>query len=151
MHFPSFSLENKLFWHTPNPFLPVEALEFSELQTPLVYTFFLHPKLESQMAKTPQNQWSRSRAVSRLVWTPFCVANPFSPYSIQKRPEPQICPKFVPTIIFGGGSLGDWKLSKFVKICSKMTVFQILTNLWQILVPLIETPKIWGSGCFWML
>ena len=26
----------------------------------------------------------------------------FSPYNIQKRPEPQICPKFVPVIIFWG-------------------------------------------------
>ena len=26
-------------WYTPNLFLPVEALEFSELKTPLVYTF----------------------------------------------------------------------------------------------------------------
>ena len=27
------------FWYTPNLFLPVEELEFSELKTPLVYTF----------------------------------------------------------------------------------------------------------------
>ena len=29
------------------------------------------------------------------------LANPFSPYSIHKRCEPQICPKFVPAIVFG--------------------------------------------------
>ena len=36
----SFSLENKLFGIHQTSFLPVEALEFSELKTPLVYTFF---------------------------------------------------------------------------------------------------------------
>ena len=42
----------------------------------------------------------------------------FSPYSIQKRPEPQICPKFVPAIVFGGSSQvakNLKKLSNFVK------------------------------------
>ena len=32
------------------------------------------------------------------VQSKFWFANPFSPYSIQKRPEPQICPKFVPRL-----------------------------------------------------
>ena len=40
----------------------------------------------------------------------------FSPYSIQKRPEPQICPKFVPAIVFGGPSQGVKNLQKIVKI-----------------------------------
>ena len=40
MYFPPFSLENKLFGIHQTSFLPVEALEFSELKTPLVYTFF---------------------------------------------------------------------------------------------------------------
>ena len=40
MYFPSFSLENKLFGIHQTSFLPVEALEFSELKTSLVYTFF---------------------------------------------------------------------------------------------------------------
>ena len=40
MYFPSFSLENKPFGIHQTSFLPVEALEFSELKTPLVYTFF---------------------------------------------------------------------------------------------------------------
>ena len=40
----------------------------------------------------------------------------FPPYSIQKRPEPQICPKFVPAIGLGGSSLGG---QKFVKTLSK--------------------------------
>ena len=45
------------------------------------------------------------------------VASPFPPYSFQKRPEPQICPKFVPAIVFGGSSQGDWTLSK---ICQNL-------------------------------
>ena len=47
-----------------------------------------------------------------------CLANPFPPYSFQKRPEPQICPKFVPAIVFGGSSQGDWNLSK---ICQNLS------------------------------
>ena len=39
-YFPSFSLENKVFGIHQTSFLPVVALEFSELKTPLVYTFF---------------------------------------------------------------------------------------------------------------
>ena len=35
-------------WYTPNLFLPVVALEFSELKTPLVYTFF--PPIGAQWA-----------------------------------------------------------------------------------------------------
>ena len=38
--FPAFSLENKLFGIHQTSFLPVEALEFSELKIPLVYTCF---------------------------------------------------------------------------------------------------------------
>ena len=44
------------------------------------------------------------------------VAKPFSPYSIQKRPESQICPKFVPAIVFGGSSQGVKNLKKIVEI-----------------------------------
>ena len=40
MYFPSFSLENKLFGIYQNSVLPVEELEFAELKTPLVKTFF---------------------------------------------------------------------------------------------------------------
>ena len=35
------------------------------------------------------------------------IANPFPPYSLQKRPKPQICPKFVPAIVLGGSSQGE--------------------------------------------
>ena len=40
-----------------------------------------------------------------------------SPYSIQKRPEPRICPKFVPTIGFSGFQSGG---PIFVKNLSKI-------------------------------
>ena len=40
MHFSFFPLKNKLFDIHQTPLLPVEALEFSDLKTPLVYTFF---------------------------------------------------------------------------------------------------------------
>ena len=41
---------------------------------------------------------------------------PFSPLQPSKTPETQICPKFVPAIVLGGSSQGDWNLEKFVKI-----------------------------------
>ena len=39
MYFPPFSLENKLLGIHQTSFLPIEAREFSELKTPLVYIF----------------------------------------------------------------------------------------------------------------
>ena len=45
------------------------------------------------------------------------LASPFSPYSIQKRLEPQICPRFVPTIVFSEFQSGG---PKFVKNLSKI-------------------------------
>ena len=56
------------------------------------------------------------------------LVNPFSPYSIQKHPEPQICPKFVPAIVFRGSVPGNWNLSKICRNLSEIMVFQILTN-----------------------
>ena len=54
-------------------------------------------------------------------------ANPFPPYSLQKRPKPQICPKFVPAIVLGGSSQGGaeiWKkLPKFVRFQTILTIF----------------------------
>ena len=89
-----------------------------------------------------------------------CFANPFSPYSIQERPEPPICPTFVPAIVFGGSSQGGWNVSKiFQNLSAKLPFFKF----WQILdkfqSPRLEPPennrsnkfwRIWGSGCFWM-
>ena len=40
MFFPLFSLENQLFGIHQTSFSPVGEVEFSELKTPLVYTFF---------------------------------------------------------------------------------------------------------------
>ena len=88
------------------------------------------------------------------------VANPFSPYSLQKRPKPKTCPKFVQAIVLGGSSQGGWNLEKFVKICPKITVFQNLTNFSKFQSPWLEPPKtiagtnfgqIWGFGRFWRL
>ena len=39
MYFPPLSLENKLYGIHQTSFLPVAALELSELKTPLVYIF----------------------------------------------------------------------------------------------------------------
>ena len=46
-----FSLENKLFGIHQEPFLPVEAIELSELKTPLVYTFFLRNVAQISLSK----------------------------------------------------------------------------------------------------
>ena len=40
------------------------------------------------------------------------ACKPPPPHSIQKQPEHQICPKFVPAIIFGGSSQGVWNFSE---------------------------------------
>ena len=39
------------------------------------------------------------------------LANPPTPYSSQKRPEPQICPTCVLEVAFEGSSQGDWNLN----------------------------------------
>ena len=91
--------------------------------------------------KRGQNPQNREKSIG--------IAKPFSPYSIQKRPEPQICPKFVPAIVFGGSSPGVKNLKKFVKICLKIAVFQILTIFFQIFDPLTGTPKNNRWDKFW--
>ena len=88
-------------------------------------------------------------------------ANPFPPYSLQKRPKPQICPKFVPAIVLGGSSQRDWNLEKFVKIWKSVIFgFSTFDTFFQISVPLTGTPQtiagtnfgqIWGFGRFWRL
>ena len=63
------------------------------------------------------------------------------------RPEPQICPKFVPAIVLGGSSRGVQNLKKIVKICLKITAFQILTTFFfQIFDLLTGTPKKQSPG-----
>ena len=89
-------------------------------------------------------------------WTDctFVIFAIFSPYSIQKRPEPQICPKFVPTIAFRGFNQGDPNLSK---ICRK---FENLSGNCRFFFffnfrhdkfgsPLIGTPKNNRRDKFW--
>ena len=56
LHFSFFSLENKLFGVHQTPFLPVEVLEFLELKTPLVYTFFPPRVLSDLLHRTPAPQ-----------------------------------------------------------------------------------------------
>ena len=95
---------------------------------------------------------------------PTWIANPFPPYSFQKRPEPQICPKSVPAIVFGGSSQGDWNLSKICQNLQKFVRKLPFFKFWQIFdqfqSPWLEPPKtiagtdfgqIWGSGRFWKL
>ena len=48
------------------------------------------------------------------------VASPPAPYSIQNAPpEPQVCPKFVPTIVFGVPIRGTRICEKFVEKLKK--------------------------------
>ena len=83
-------------------------------------------------------------------------ANPPAPYSMQKCPEPEICPKFVRTIVFRDSNQGDPNLSKnceILKLCQFPDKFQIfdkfLANFWQIWVPLIGIPKNNRRDKFW--
>ena len=84
------------------------------------------PEVQTQEAATAFSSFLkilsvrvRFGGVSECGWDRISeVANPFPPYSIQKSPEPQICPKFVPAIVFGGSSQGDWNLSK---ICQNLS------------------------------
>ena len=89
----------------------------------------LHNKLAKFQGKT---SWRGSAGGHSPNQTHPMLANPFSPYSIQKRPKPQICPKFAPAIVLGGSSQGAWNLEKFVKICLKITVFFFSLQFWQI-------------------
>ena len=88
------------------------------------------------------------------------VANPLSPY-IQKRPEPQICPKFVPTIVFRGSNQGDPNLSKICRKFQKRQFPDKFSNFRQIFETNLGSPigtpkynrrdKLWtnlGFGAF---
>ena len=69
--------------------------------------------------------------------------------SIKKRPEPQICPKFVPAIVFGGFQSGD---QKFENKLSKFEVRNLQTNFdkfFQNFDPLTGTPKNNRWDKFW--
>ena len=64
--FPLTTSENKLFGIHQTSFLPVEALEFSERKTPLVYTF-LPPKKVTLWA-TFQSLWGKPTLESLLIF-----------------------------------------------------------------------------------
>ena len=73
MYFPAFSLETKLFGIHQTSFLPVEALEFSELKTPLVYAFF-PPKSDFGVPSYPDagKNGTKSVIVIPLFACPQC-------------------------------------------------------------------------------
>ena len=60
--------------------------------------------VEPSQRESNMHQFEGHHFVSRFA---PCFANPFPPYSLQKRPKPQNCPKFVPAIVWGGSSQGD--------------------------------------------
>ena len=60
----------------------------------------------------PWDNPGERRAVQKVHVKKVYVPFPLASYSVQKRPEPQICQKSVPAIVFGGSSQGDWNLSK---------------------------------------
>ena len=80
------------------------------------------------------------------------LANPPARYSIHDAPEPQISPKFVPTIAFSGlPSAGPKFVSPKLKISSELSFFSSWTNYWPTWVPSEKQPGqifwlIWGSG-----
>ena len=89
------------------------------------------------------------------------LANPPAPYSIQKCPEPQICPKICPDNCFSGFQSGGPKcaknLSKNCKICLEIVVFQFRQIFDKFGPPGLEPRKkivetnfgqIWGLGHF---
>ena len=76
-------------------------------------------------------------------------AKPFPPYSIQKRPEPQICPKFVPAIVFWGFQSGGQKFEINCQNLSENDGFSNFDKFFQIFDPLTGTPKNNRWDKFW--
>ena len=68
------------------------------------------------------------------------VANPPAPDSIRKCPEPQICPKFVPTIVFRGSNQGNPNLSKICRNLKNSGVRWALCPLCSNILFLTEAP-----------
>ena len=79
MYFLSFSHENKLFGIHLTSFLSVGALEFSELKTPLVYTFF-----------PPNIDFSRNAKATPTKPTRICTA-PFEQGKMTQIKHTHIC------------------------------------------------------------
>ena len=83
--------------------------------------------------------WGNLGHGHRLFLSQNNLAKPFSPYSIQKRPKPQICPKFVPTIVFRSSNHGDPNLSK---ICRNIEKWQFLFHPMRVPGGIVLVP--WG-------
>ena len=109
----------------------------------------------SSRKAAPISRASDSRDGKRHMNTNHLALRTLRPLTaFQKCPEPQICQKFVPTIVFGGSNQGGPNLSK---ICRKIGKFvhKFLTNLgppdWN---PQKQSPgqifdKFGVSGHFW--
>ena len=74
--FPTFPLKTSFLVYTKPRFFPVEALEFLELKTPLVYTFFLRqvgagdPKLAVKRGgHIPQPAWGGANLKMLNSWS----------------------------------------------------------------------------------
>ena len=129
------------------------------LLNPRVRTIFVAFPLEREPGKSlevwfdfgPRPGFSKQlfgsgREGTNLDWTYFNqflfrFANPFSPYSIQKRPKRQICPKFVPAIVFGGFQSGGLEFEKSCQNLKNGNFQTNFDNFFQTFVPLTGTPQ----------
>ena len=112
----------------------------------------------TQSVQNVHGFWVRTPVCEMVSLARACTAKRLSPYSIQKRPEPQLCPKVVPAIAFGGSSQGDWNLSKIYQYMSgnyRFSKFEkVLTNFsppyWNPQKAIAGTSfgQVWGSGVF---
>ena len=123
------------FLDTPQPRTPPDTL----LDTPIFRDSFRHPPDSSGLRPRRLLQGVGDVSKYRLI-----LRTLFPLTALKNAPNPKICPKFVLAIVFGGSGQGEWHFSK---ICQNWKTFifgHILTNFWQIPVPLIGTSK----NCF---
>ena len=104
------------------------------------------------VSRTPQRVMRKIRNIE--------IANPASPYSIPKRPGPQICPNLSQRLFLGvpvRGLKNCQDLSKFVRKLPLSNVGKFLTTYsppdWNPQKTIVGTNfgQIWGSGRFRML
>ena len=100
-------------------YCPVFVWEFlsSRRQTPEVWKNFCVFTVFECLPHLPRNsRASRGRKFRFFAFSVFCglkllraclKAPAFAGYVGDAQPKPQICPKFVPAIVFGGSSQGD--------------------------------------------
>ena len=103
----------------------------------------LRPEVPGTEAGNLKMAQSGQERVQKVFWCAilFC-ANPPAPYSIQKCPEPQICQKFAPTIVFRGSNKGDPNLSKICrKFVWKLQFSKFSTYFDKFGSPLLEPRK----------